>query len=87
MHIIIIRIMSSTHFECLLQCGKPCESTDSIENMTHGAWEKLKLKSFNWKGCDRFGNVYDSVDWELGPHGKHLHASCRLDISSSDKLR
>ena len=53
MHIIIIRIMSSTHFECLLQCGKPCELTDSIENMTHSAWEKLKLKSLNWKGCDR----------------------------------
>ena len=90
MHIIsycIIRIMSSTHFECLLNCGKPCESTDSIDNMTQGAWEKLKLKSLNWKGCDRFGNVYDSVDWELGPYGKHLHASCRLDISSSDKLK
>ena len=34
-----------------------------------------------------FGGVYDSVEWELGPHGKHLHASCRLDISSSDKLK
>ena len=60
--------MSSTHFECLLQCGKPCESADSIVKMTQGAWEKLKLKSLNWKGCDRFGNAYDSVDWELGPH-------------------
>ena len=79
--------MSSTHFGCLLQCGKPCESADSIDNMTRGAWEKLKLKSLNWKGCDRFGNVYDSVDWELGPQGKHLHATCRLDISSSDKLK
>ena len=79
--------MSSTHFECLLQCGKPCESADSVDNMTQGAWEKLKLKSLNWKGCDRFGNVYDSVDWECGPHGKHLHASCRLDISSSEKLK
>jgi len=41
------------------------ESTDSINNMTQAAREKLKLKSLNWKGCDRFGNVYDSVDWEL----------------------
>ena len=76
--------LSFTHLECILQCGKPCESTDSIDNMTQGAWEKLKLKSLNWKGYDRFGNVYDNVDWELEPHGKHLHASCRLDISSSD---
>ena len=49
--------MSSTHFECLLQCGKPCESADSIDKMTQGACEKLKLKSVNWKRCDRFGNV------------------------------
>ena len=34
-----------------------------------------------------FGGVYDSLEWELGPHGKHLYASCRLDISSSDKLK
>jgi len=63
--------MTSTHFKCLFQCGKPCESTDSIENMTQGALEKLKLKIIELEGCDRFGNVYDSVDWEFGPH---LHA-------------
>jgi len=39
--------MTSTHFECLFQCGKPNESADSIENMTQGSWEKLKLKSLN----------------------------------------
>ena len=72
--------MSSTHFECLLQCGKPCELADSIDKMTQVACEKLKLKSLNWKGCDRFGN--DSVDWELRPHGKRLHASCQLDQTS-----
>ena len=27
------------------------------------------------------------MDWELGPHGKHVHTSCRLDMSSSDKLK
>ena len=65
--------MSSTHFECLLQCGKPFESADSIDKMTQGACEKLKLKSLNWKGCDRFG---DRVDWELGPHEKT--SACKL---------
>ena len=51
--------------------------------MTPGACEKLKLKSLNWKGCDRFGNVYDSVDWE------HMANICiAVDLtSSSDKLR
>jgi len=36
---------------------------------------------------EKFGSVYDSVDWDLGPHGKHLFASCQLDISSSDKIK
>ena len=31
--------------------------------------------------------MYDSLDWDLGPRGKHVHASCRLDISCSDKLK
>ena len=55
---------------------KAIESADSIDHMSQDAWEKLKLKSLNWNGCDMFGGVYDSVEWELGPHGKNLHASC-----------
>lgn len=78
--------MSSTQFDCLLQCGKPCKASDSTNNMAKEAWTKLKYKSLNWKGCDTFGNVHDTVDWELGPSGKYLHANCRLDISSSVKL-
>ena len=78
--------MSSTQFECFLQCGKPCEESDSIDNITKETWDKLKSKSLNWKGCDRFGNVHYTVDWELDPYGKHMHISCRIDISSSEKL-
>lgn len=26
------------------------------------------------------------MDWDSGPSGRHMHAACRLDISSSDKL-
>ena len=32
---IFFRTMSSTHFECLLQCGNPCESADSVDNMKY----------------------------------------------------
>ena len=66
--------MCSTHFECLLLCGKPCESADSIDKMTQGAWEKLKLKSLNWKGIE-IGLEMCMI--ELGPHGKHRSA-CKL---------
>ena len=78
--------MSCKPFECLLQCGKPCKASDSIEKMNKEAWDKLKSKLLKWKGCDKFGNVYDTVDWELGPCGKHVHDSCRFDISSSGDL-
>lgn len=78
--------MTSAQFSCILQCEKPCKSSDAIDNLSKEAWEKLRLKALNWKGLDRFGHVYDTVDWDLGPIGKHMHANCRLDISSSDKL-
>ena len=52
-----------------------CKASDSINNMAKEAWTKLKSKSLNWKGCDTFGNVHDTVDWELGPSGKYLHAN------------
>jgi hypothetical protein len=78
--------MTSTKFSCLLQCKKPCNASNAIDNLSKEAWEKLKHKAPNWKGLDRFGDVYDTVDWHLGPSGKHIHPNCRLDISSSDKL-
>ncbi len=78
--------MSSTQFECLLQCGKPCEASDSCDHITKEVWGKLKSKSLNWKGCDKFENVYDTVNWDLGPCGKYVHNNCRIDIASSQKL-
>ena len=77
---------SKTQFSCLLQCQKPCDASNAIDNLGKEAWEKLKLKAFNWKGLDMFGNVYDTVNWQQGPSGKHVHGNCRFDISSSDKL-
>ena len=35
---------------------------------------------------DRFGNVFETVDWDTGPTGKHMHTDCRIDISSSENL-
>ena len=77
---------SKTQFSCLLQCQKPCDASNAIDNLGKEAWEKLKLKAFNWKGLDMFGNVYDTVNWQQGPSGKHVHGNCRFGISSSDKL-
>jgi hypothetical protein len=67
---------SKTQFSCLLQCQKPCDASNAIDNLRKEAWEKLKLKAFNWKGLDMFGNVYDTVNWQQGPSGKHVHGNC-----------
>ena len=43
--------MSSTQFECLLQdVEKPCEASDSINNITKETWDKLKPKYFQLEG-------------------------------------
>ena len=63
-----------------------CRASNSIDSITSAAWDKIKCKALNWKGLDTFGNIYDSVDWELGLRDKHVHSNCRVDISSSEKL-
>ena len=64
------------------QCGKECRASDSIDNITSAACDKIKCKALNWKGLDTF----NYVDWELGPRGKHLHSNCRIDTPKVWKI-
>lgn len=70
-------------YECVLQCGKPCKSFDSINQ---GKWESLQSKAKNWSGLDKFGNVYTTTSWQDGQWGHYMHQSCYISMSSSDKL-
>ena len=70
-------------YECVLKCGKPCESSDKINQ---GKWGRLQSKAKNWSGLDKFGHVYTTTSWQDGPGNHYIHQSCYISISSSDKL-
>ena len=42
--------MTSTDVVCILGCGKACQPSNTINNVTKEAWENLKSKALNWKG-------------------------------------
>ena len=68
--------------DCLLQCGNM-----KNKKVTYlKEWDKLKEYSLRWKGLDKFGKVYESVDWEKGPSGHWVHNNCKFNISSNDRL-
>ena len=70
---------------CILQCGRSRdEVTDSITSAEK--WENLKRKALLLKGLDKFGDVYERVDWDKGSVGQFVHDTCRLTLSSARKL-
>ena len=70
---------------CILQCGSLCnEATDSIKSTQR--WENIKQKALLWSGLDKFGHVYETVDWDKGPVGKCVHEACMLTLCNSKKL-
>ena len=64
-------------FDCVLKCGKPCEAHDTI---SPSKWESLKLKSKIWNDLDKFGNVFNEIDWSKGNTGFYMHKSCYISI-------
>lgn len=45
-------------YECLLKCGKPCESSDTI---SQAKWDILQSKTKNWLGLDKYGDVHNTT--------------------------
>ena len=69
--------------DCVLKCGRVCDANDFI---SADRWGQLKSKSEKWKGLDRFGEIFDTTEWDNGPIGVYMHANCYLTLSSSRKL-
>ena len=67
---------------CVLQCGQICDSEnrDSLCKISTERWETIKKKSKLWRGLDKFGDVFDSVDWDKGPSSQCVHDRCRLAL-------
>ena len=59
------------------------EVTDS---MTVERWKNVKKNALLWRGLDKFGEVYDTVEWDEGPVGQHVHDTCRLNLCNTKKL-
>ena len=75
------------HSNCTL-CGEICYEydKDSLFNISQERWDTVKAKAQLWKGLDKFGDVFHTVDWDNGPSGKCMHDSCRLLIVTKRKL-
>ena len=59
---------------------------DNIDSFASDKWTKIKEKSLLWKGLDKFGSVFDTINWDNGPKGLYIHSSCLISLSSSRKL-
>ena len=71
--------------ECVLKCGKPCTSGDSIDKITLDKWSKIQTIAKEWKGIDKFGDVWDTTNLEYGQKGRFVHNRCYITLCSSKK--
>ena len=71
--------------ECVLNCGKPCTSGDSIDKITVYKWSKIQTNAKERKGLHKFGDAWDTTNWEDGLQRRFLHKSCYITLSSSKK--
>ncbi len=66
---------------CIL-CNRECQDhNDDKSNLSVEAWQRLKEKAKEWKGLDKFGTVYDSVNWDAGSNNVFFHSSCRTAMA------
>ena len=72
--------------QCILQCENPCMEQDNVDKISNYKWESIQEKSLKWKSLDKFGQVYDTVDWKKGPKGLHMHNTCYVSLSSQRRL-
>ena len=75
-----------TALYCILQCGNPCSEDDVIDKITNSKWISIQEKSLKWDKLDKFGKVYDTIDWKKGPGGLYMHGTCYVSLSSQRKL-
>ena len=72
-----------TQYVCILQCGELCDSTDTI---SIERWSKLKEKTKEWRGLDKFGCVYETTQWDQSEERIYIHTNCYLTLSSKRTL-
>ena len=60
------------------QCILCNEERNEIRSFNDIQWEKFKNAAEEWKGLDRYGGVYDTLDWGNGVVQEQLtlHRNC-----------
>ena len=58
----------------------------NLNNITAEKWESIQEKALGWTGLDRFEKVRETVDWEKGPKGHHMHNAYYTSLSSKRML-
>ena len=69
---------------CFLQCGVKYNSTESN---TTKRWKQLETKTKDWEDLDKFGNVFESTDWEKGAEALHVRERYYITLSSRQSLQ
>ena len=64
---------------CIL-CGLPCDEDRS--NTTPEALANLKSLALQWHGLDRFGTVYETVNWDVEPKYVFFHQVSNITLFS-----
>ena len=61
-----------------------CNSTETISTER---LKRLGTKTEDWKGSDKFGNVFERTDWEKVAEGLDVHERCYITLSSKRSLQ
>ena len=69
---------------CIL-CREACEENEKLIKLED--WEKLKQQACKWKNLDKYGEVFDTVDWQAGPISLLWHKGCKREICGERKLQ
>ena len=70
--------------QCIL-CKVQCKEVKSFNDTR---WEKFKNAAEKWKGLDRYGGVYDTIDWgnRVVQEQLTLHRNCLFYLQTKKKL-
>ena len=66
-------------YPCFLQCGVNRNSTETISTER---WKQSETKTKDWKGLEKFENIFKSTDWEKGAEELHVHERCYITLTS-----
>ena len=70
--------------QCIL-CKVQCKEVKSFNDIR---WEKFKNAAEKWKGLDRYGGVYDTIDWgnQVVQEQLTFHRNCLSYLQTKKKL-